>query len=73
VADKDHKLILIFNGKNNVNEYSEKDIIDREFYDLQKDPSEWDDLYRNESVSEVQKDFKEELLHFLKEMEIICM
>ena len=66
---KNYKLILIFNRKEDVNEYSEKDIIGGEFYDLQKDPNEWNDLYGKEAVSGIQKQFSGELLNFLKEMQ----
>jgi len=65
---KNYKLILVFNRKDNPNEYSEKEIITGEFYNLQKDPNEWIDLYGNETVAGLQKKFRDELLNFLKEM-----
>lgn len=65
---KDHKLILIFNREEDVNAYSEKDIINGEFYDLQKDPNEWNDLYGRNKVKPVQDEFTQELLVHLKQM-----
>jgi arylsulfatase A-like enzyme len=63
-----HKLILVLKRKENVNDYSSEDIITGEFYDLEKDPNEWYDLYNLNDISELQKTYTEQLLEHLKTM-----
>jgi arylsulfatase A-like enzyme len=66
---KEYKLILVFNRKEDVNKYSEKDIITGEFYNLKKDPNEWNDLYGKEAANDKIQQFEKELLSFLKNMQ----
>ncbi|WP_081980935.1 sulfatase [Cellulophaga sp. Hel_I_12] len=63
-----HKLILVFNRKENVNDYTRDDIITGEFYDLEKDPMEWMDLYGSDKVKTMQESFQQQLLKFLQKM-----
>lgn len=65
---QEYKLILVFNRKENVNVYSERDIIAGEFYDLQKDPNEWNDLYGNEAEKDKIQQFQKKLISFLQNM-----
>ena len=65
---KTHKLILVFNRKENVNDYTTDDIVTGEFYDLVKDPMEWMDLYNSEDIENIKQQFTGELLKHLKEI-----
>jgi arylsulfatase A-like enzyme len=49
---KSHKLILRMrrNADDDASEYTDSDIIGGEFYDLRKDPQEWNDLYSSENA-----------------------
>ncbi len=67
---KTHKLILVLKRKENSNNYGKDDIIAGEFFDLEKDPQEWNNLYYNNTNSAVQKKFQSELLQHLKTMKI---
>lgn len=69
---KEYKLILVFKRKKNANDYSEDDIITGEFYDLQKDPNEWNDLYDKKTNDSIQEDFKNKILKLLKNMPYIA-
>ncbi|WP_142785509.1 sulfatase family protein [Changchengzhania lutea] len=64
-----HKLILVFNRKENMNDYTRDNIITGEFYNLEKDPMEWLDLYDSKEVTELQKKFTDGLLKHLQEMD----
>ncbi len=63
-----YKLILVLNRKKNVNDYSREDIITGEFFDLKKDPNEWNDLYNSNNISKLQKTFTDQLMGHLKTM-----
>lgn len=65
---KNHKLILVLKRKENVHEYSANDIITGEFYNLEKDPNEWNDLYNSDNSKTIKNKFQSELLQFLKKM-----
>ncbi|MGB3802345.1 MAG: sulfatase-like hydrolase/transferase [Lewinella sp.] len=62
------KLILVFNRQAEPADYSTDRIIGGEFYDLEADPKEWNDLYGEGSVREQQVDFQQRILQRLREM-----
>ena len=64
-----YKLILVMNRKANITDYTEEDIISGEFYDLENDPQEWNNLYASSSGNPVLKKMKNELLHQIKSQE----
>lgn len=59
---KKDKLILVFNRQENPSAYSADDIIAGEFYDLENDPQEWDDLYETPKVSALRKEYTAAIL-----------
>ena len=66
----EHKLILIMKrtrGKE-ASEYVDEDIVGGEFYDLKKDPQEWNDLYSSDSAGTrpIREKMTRQLLAFLK-------
>jgi arylsulfatase A-like enzyme len=62
-----YKLILRMNRKENAREYFSADIIGGEFYDLEADPKEWNNLYDSKEIKEQQKKMTIELLgHVMK-------
>ena len=65
---EDYKLILVFRRKEAASAYTEADIIGGELYDLNKDPREWNDLYDQEAVVSVQKEYTQELLDHLQSL-----
>lgn len=67
---KSHKLILVFKRKSVVNEYNEKDILTGELYNLEKDPKEWKDLYRDKKNKEIREKMTMDLIRHLKNMKI---
>lgn len=67
---KSHKLILVFKRKAVVNEYNEKDILTGELYNLEKDPKEWKDLYRDKKNKEIREKMTMDLIRHLKNMKI---
>jgi len=66
----DHKLILMMRRSRDkgADEYTAADIVGGEFYDLKKDPQEWNDLYSSESAGyrKVREKMTKQLLEFLK-------
>lgn len=50
VRNQNHKLILSFARKEDASKYTKSDIVGGEFYDLKKDPQEWDNLYDEDEV-----------------------
>ena len=65
---KTHKLILVLKRKEDVHQYNSDDIITGEFYDLEKDPNEWNDLYRTEEDKAIKNNFQKQLLRHLQNM-----
>lgn len=63
-----YKLILRFDRKVNANEYVAGDIIGGEFYDLEKDDQEWNNLYNQASIENQQEEMTGELLVHLKQL-----
>jgi arylsulfatase A-like enzyme len=64
-----HKLILVFDRKQgNINEYTSADILAGEFYDLKQDPQEWNDLYGQPEIADMQQQYTQQLLEHLQRM-----
>nr|WP_321408142.1 sulfatase-like hydrolase/transferase [uncultured Carboxylicivirga sp.] len=61
-----HKLILVMNRKSNLSDYNADDIIDGEFYDLENDPQEWNNLYHSSESDPIMTRMKDKLLNHLK-------
>ena len=68
---KDFKLILVFNRKKDAANYSGKDIITGELYNLKEDPKEWNNLYNLASYSKLQEKFKLDLLNHLNKQNLL--
>ncbi|WP_299665995.1 sulfatase-like hydrolase/transferase [uncultured Polaribacter sp.] len=66
-----YKLILVFNKKENAINYTEKDIITGEFYNLEEDPKEWTNLYNSKNILSLQKTYQKELINFLNQQEML--
>ena len=66
-----HKLILVFNRKENAVNYTEKDIVAGEFYNLEKDSKEWNNLYNSDEIKELQNSYKKELLAHLNKQRLL--
>jgi arylsulfatase A-like enzyme len=65
---KKNKLILVFKRQAQATNYTVDDIIVGEFYDLEADPREWDDLYGKAEVAALQAEYRGEILARLGEM-----
>jgi choline-sulfatase len=63
-----HKLILRFSRKQDASAYTMSDIIGGEFYDLKKDPQEWNNLYESDEVIQLKDKMTGQLLAKLKTM-----
>lgn len=63
-----YKLILRFSRKVDASTYVKSDIIGGEFYDLKKDPQEWNDLYKSDEVKELKYEMTEQLIAKLGSM-----
>ena len=63
-----YKLILCFARKEDASTYSKDDIITGEFYNLQKDPREWNNLYENEEIKELKVELTELMMQKLATM-----
>lgn len=65
---KDFKLILCFKRKKDVTQYSVDDIINGEFYDLKKDPREWNNCFKAAKYNKVREQMRDNLLEHLKKI-----
>lgn len=63
-----HKLIVRMNRKENANDYEKGDVIGGEFFELHKDPQEWNNLYDNKIVADQQNKMLIDLLGHLKKL-----
>jgi arylsulfatase A-like enzyme len=63
-----HKLILCFNRKAEPSEYTKADIIGGEYYDLEKDPKEWNNLYKNPEIKNIKNEMTELMMSKLYTM-----
>jgi arylsulfatase A-like enzyme len=61
----EHKLILCFERKADASEYKAADITGGEFYDLKKDPEEWNDLYTDPAYRDIRETMATRLLAHL--------
>lgn len=68
VRTENHKLILCFARKEDASAYTKADIIDGEFYDLKKDPKEWNDLYDDNNIAELRSEMTDLLMAKLSTM-----
>lgn len=60
-----YKLILVFNRKPDASEYTTENITGGEFYDLQNDPQEWNNLYGLPETATLQEEMTQALLKHL--------
>ncbi|WP_088323852.1 sulfatase family protein [Polaribacter tangerinus] len=65
---KKHKLILVFNRKENAGNYTVEDIINGEFYDLRQDNKEWNNKYNTSKYLKYQKKYTNQLISHLNKM-----
>jgi arylsulfatase A-like enzyme len=65
---KNHKLILCFNRKEDASKYVDSDIIDGEFYDLQQDPKEWNNLYEEKNIEKTKSEMTKLMMEKLSGM-----
>ncbi|MGB5983195.1 MAG: sulfatase-like hydrolase/transferase [Nonlabens sp.] len=63
---KDFKMILVLKRKQDASEYTEEDVITGEFYDLNDDPREWNNLYGKNQVENIQNSYRQDLLKHLE-------
>lgn len=68
VRTQKNKLILCFKRKEDTSQYNESDIICGEFYNLEKDPKEWDNLYEKDEIKELKAGMTELLMVKLNTM-----
>ena len=62
----EHKLILCMKRKADAASYTESDIIGGEFYDLLRDPREWENKYEDRQYEDIRNRMKKELMEHLK-------
>jgi choline-sulfatase len=65
---QNHKLILCFSRKEDASTYTQDDIIDGEFYDLNQDPKEWNNLYKDNAIEELKTKMTEIMMAKLSTM-----
>jgi len=68
---ENYKLILVLKRTKNAVNYAEKDIITGEFFDLKKDPKEWNNLYNSDEIKEIQNSYKKDLLNHLEKQGLL--
>jgi arylsulfatase A-like enzyme len=68
VRTENHKLILCFARKEDASTYTKADIIGGEFYDLKKDPKEWNDLYHDNNIEELKSEMTDLMMAKLSTM-----
>ena len=66
-----YKLILQFNKEKNAKLYDRSDIIGGEFYNLNSDKQEWNNLYNSKEVEEKQNIMTVDLIGHLKKLKQI--
>jgi arylsulfatase len=64
----EHKLILCFDRKEDASEYTASDITGGEFYDLEKDPQEWHDLYGDPAYRGIMEKMATQLLAHIRKL-----
>lgn len=62
------KLILCFKRKDDPAQYTKDDIVGGEFYDLEKDPKEWNNLYDSKAIETVKAEMTELMMTKLSTM-----
>jgi arylsulfatase A-like enzyme len=68
VRTENHKLILCFARKEDASTYTKADIVGGEFYDLKKDPKEWNDLYDDNNIEELKSEMTDLMMAKLSTM-----
>jgi len=68
VRTENHKLILCFNRKEDASTYAKADILCGEFYDLKKDPKEWNNLYDENNIAELKSEMTDLMMAKLSTM-----
>ena len=68
VRTENHKLILCFARKEDASTYTKADILCGEFYDLKKDPKEWNDLYDDNNITELKSEMTDFMMAKLSTM-----
>ena len=71
VRTENHKLILCFSRKEDASKYTKEDIVGGEFYDLKKDPKEWENLYENKEIEQLKNEMTGLMMAKLSKMS--CM
>jgi len=59
VRTENNKLILCFSRKEDASTYTKTDIIGGEFYDLKKDPKEWENLFDQPEIKNIKNEMTE--------------
>ena len=65
---REHKLILCFERKEDASEYTASDITGGEFYELIKDPQEWQDLYGDPAYQGIREEMAGQLLAHIRKL-----
>jgi choline-sulfatase len=68
VRTQNHKLILCFNRKEDASTYTKADITGGEFYDLQQDPKEWNNLYDDAAIEKLKVEMTDIMMAKLSNM-----
>lgn len=68
VRTEQYKLILCFARKEDASSYTKADIVGGEFYDLKKDPKEWDNLYEDITTEGLRAELTELMMAKLSTM-----
>lgn len=68
VRTQNHKLILCFNRKEDASTYTKADITGGEFYDLQQDPKEWENLYGDAAIEKLKVEMTDIMMAKLSNM-----
>lgn len=68
VRNENYKLILCFERKEDASSYTKADIVGGEFYDLKKDPKEWNDLFDEKEIEPLKAEMTELMMAKLSTM-----
>ena len=71
VRTENHKLILCFSRKQDASRYVKSDIVGGEFYDLKKDPKEWNNLFDEKDIEQTKNEMTKRMMSKLNTMSIL--